>query len=56
MRFASLPGDPLDSLCRDFITEDRQVLASVGGGELEGIQSLIQNEATEWLVRGAALS
>jgi len=32
MRFASLPGDLLDSLCGDFITEDLgQVLASVCG-------------------------
>src|SRR6516225_12357920 len=41
VRFASLPGDLLDSLCGDFITADLdQVLASVCGGELEGIQSL----------------
>jgi hypothetical protein len=57
VRFASLPGDLLDSLCGDFITEDLgQVLASVCGGELEGIQSLIENEATDEWVRGAALS
>ncbi len=57
VRFASLPGDLLDSLCGDFITEDLgQVLASVCGGELAGIQSLIENEdADEW-ARGAALS
>ena len=47
----------LDSLCGDFITEDLgQVLASVCGGELAGIQSLIENEATDQWVRGAALS
>src|SRR5437016_1003185 len=57
VRFASLPGDLLDSLCSDFITEDLgQVLASVCGGELAGIQSLIENEATDQWVRGAALS
>jgi hypothetical protein len=57
VRFASLPGDLLDSLCGDFITEDLgQVLASVCGGELAGIQSLIENEATDEWVRGAALS
>ncbi len=57
VRFASLPGDLLDSLCGDFITEHLgQVLASVCGGELTGIQSLIENEATDEWVRGAALS
>ena len=57
VRFASLPGDLLDSLCGDFITEDLgQVLASVCGGELAGIQSLIENEGTDEWVRGAALS
>ena len=57
VRFASLPGDLLDSLCGDFITEDLgQVLASVCGGELAGIQSLIENEDTDQWVRGAALS
>jgi hypothetical protein len=57
IRFAALPGDLLDSLCGDFITEDLgQVLASVCGGELAGIQSLIENEDTDEWVRGAALS
>ena len=57
VRFASLPGDLLDSLCGDFITEDLgRVLASVCGGELEGIQSLIENEDTDEWVRSAALS
>jgi uncharacterized protein DUF1186 len=57
IRFASLQGDLLDSLCGDFITEDLgQVLASVCGGELAGIQSLIENEDTDEWVRGAALS
>jgi hypothetical protein len=57
VRFASLPGDLLDSLCGDFITEDLgRVLASVCGGELAGIQSLIETEATDEWVRGAALS
>ena len=57
VRFASLPGGRLDSLCGDFITEDlNAVLASVCGGELAGIQSLIENEATDQWVRGAALS
>ena len=57
VRFASLPGDLLDSLCGDFITEDLgQVLASVCGGDLTAIQSLIENEDTDEWVRGAALS
>jgi Protein of unknown function (DUF1186) len=57
VRLASLPGDLLDSLCGDFITEDLgAVLASVCGGELVGIQSLIENKATDEWIRGAALS
>src|SRR6516164_739601 len=57
VRFSSLQGDLLYSLCGDFITEDLgRVLASVCGGELAGIQSLIENEATDEWVRGAALS
>jgi len=57
IRFALLPGDLLDSLCGDFITEDLgQVLASVCGGELDGIQSLIENEEADEWTRGAALS
>ena len=57
VRFASLPGELLDSLCGDFITEDLgRILASVCGGELAGIQTLIENESTDEWVRGAALS
>ncbi len=56
VRLASLPGDLLDSLCSDFITEDLgRVLASVCGGELEGMQSLIENEDIDQWVRGSAL-
>ena len=57
VRFALLPGNLLDSSCGDFLTMDLgRVLASVCGGELEGIQSVIENEdADEW-ARGAALS
>ena len=56
VRLASLPGDLADSLCSDFITGDLgRVLASVCGGELEGIKSVIENEdANEW-ARGAAV-
>jgi hypothetical protein len=57
VRFASLPGDVLDSLCGDFIMEDLgRILASVSGGELAGIQSLIESEATDEWARSAALS
>jgi hypothetical protein len=56
VRLASLPSDLLDALCGQFLTEGLgQVLASVCGGELAGIQSLIENEATDQWVRGAAL-
>lgn len=56
VRFALLPSDLLDTLCGDFLTEDLgQVLASVCGGDLKGIQSVIENEdADEW-ARGSAL-
>jgi len=57
VEFASLPGELLDSLCGDFLTGDLgRVLASVCGGELAGIQSLIENEGVYEWVRGAALS
>jgi hypothetical protein len=57
VRLASLPGDLLYSLCGDFLTEDLgQILASVCGGELEGIQSVIENENADQWARGAALS
>jgi hypothetical protein len=57
VRLALLPGDLQYSFCGDFITSDLgQVLASVCGGELGGIRSVIENEdADEW-ARGAALS
>lgn len=56
LRIALLPGDLLESLFGDSITESfGQVLASVCGGDIQGIQSLIENpDADEW-VRGAAL-
>jgi hypothetical protein len=57
LRFALLPGDLLDALGGDFITEDLgRILASVCGGDIQGIQSLIENDqAYEW-ARVAALS
>ena len=57
VRFALLPGDLLDSLCGCFITQGLgNVLASVCGGELGGIQSVIENEEADEWARGAALS
>jgi hypothetical protein len=55
VRIAQLPSDLLESLFGDSLTESLgSVLASVCDGELEGIQSIIENpEADEW-VRGAA--
>ncbi|MGA3080413.1 MAG: DUF1186 domain-containing protein [Terracidiphilus sp.] len=57
LRIALLPSYLLESLFGDCITESfGRVLASVCGGDMEGIQSLIENpDADEW-VRGAALS
>ena len=56
VRIALLPGDLLDSLFSDFITENLgNVLASVCDGHVEEIQAIIENpDADEW-VRGAAL-
>jgi hypothetical protein len=56
VRIAQLPSDLLDSLFGDFITEGLgKVLASVCGGDMQGIRSIIENtDADEW-VRGAAL-
>jgi hypothetical protein len=56
LHLALLPGDLQYSLCADFITDDLgRVLASVCGGDLVGIQFLIENkDADEW-ARGAAL-
>jgi hypothetical protein len=56
VRFCLLPGDFLDLLYGDFLTDGLgRVLASVCGGRVEGIQSIIENEdAYEW-VRGAAI-
>lgn len=57
VRIAMLPSELLESLFGDCITESLgQVLASVCGGDIAGIQSLIENEAADEWVRGAALS
>jgi uncharacterized protein YchJ len=56
VRIALLPNDLLESLLDDCLTESLgQVLASVCGGNLEGIQSLIENPAANEWARGAAL-
>jgi len=57
LRLALLPSELLDELCGDFVTETLgRVLASVCGGELAGIKSLIENpEADEW-ARSAGLT
>uniref|UniRef100_Q02D22 SEC-C motif domain protein n=1 Tax=Solibacter usitatus (strain Ellin6076) TaxID=234267 RepID=Q02D22_SOLUE len=57
LRFGRLPGKLLDELCGDFLTEDyEKVLASVSGGDISGIQSLIQDESVDVWVRSVALS
>lgn len=57
VRYASLPDDVLDSLSGDFVTEDlSRVLASVCGGDLSGIQSLIENQSVSQWARGAAVA
>jgi Protein of unknown function (DUF1186)/SEC-C motif len=56
VRFAFLPGDLQYSLCGDFITESLgRVLASVCGGELAGMQSVIESEDADQWARAAAL-
>ena len=56
VRIALLPSDLLESLFGDCITEDLgRVLASVCDGNLEGIQSIIENPAANEWARGAAL-
>ena len=54
---AQFPSDLLEELCGDFVTATLgQVLASVCGGDLKGIQSIIQNEQADEWARGAGLS
>ena len=56
IRIAQLPSDLLESLFSDFITENLDsVLASVCGGDLAGIQSLIEDKNVDEWVRGAAV-
>lgn len=57
VRFALLPGEGLDALCGDFVTDDlSRVLASLCGGDLSGIQSIIENAQADPYVRVAALN
>ncbi|MGB6743969.1 MAG: DUF1186 domain-containing protein, partial [Terracidiphilus sp.] len=56
VRIAGLPGDLLDSLFGDFTASDLgNVLASVCGGDMRGIRTIIENETADEWVRGSAL-
>ena len=57
LKIGMLPSDLLDALLGDFVTEAfGNALASTCGGDIAGIQSLIENaNADEW-IRGAALA
>ena len=56
LRIALLPSDLLESVFGDSITGDFDaVFASVCGGEIAGLQALIENPAADEWVRGAAL-
>ena len=55
VRFGRLPRELLRSLCGDFLTEDyANVLASVSGGDVSAIQSLIEDESVDVRVRSVA--
>jgi hypothetical protein len=57
VQYASLPPGLVDALGGDFNTGDLgRVLASVCGGDLSGIASLIEGENIDQWVRGAAVS
>jgi hypothetical protein len=56
LRIALLPSDLLDSLFGDNITSSfDSVFASLCGGAVQGIQSLIENESVDQWVRGSGL-
>ena len=56
LRIASLPEDLLESLLGETVTDDLgRILASVCGGEIKGIQSLIEDENAGESSRIAAL-
>jgi len=57
VRLASLPGELSHDLTGGFITQGLgQALASVCGGELAGIRSVVENEGCDQWARSAALS
>jgi hypothetical protein len=56
LRIALLPSDLLESLFGDCTTSSfDSVFASICGGDVEGIQSLIENESVDEWVRGGGL-
>jgi uncharacterized protein YecA (UPF0149 family) len=56
LRIALLPGDLLESLFGDCVTESfGKVFASVCDGNLKGMQSIIEDPAVDEWIRGAAL-
>jgi len=56
VRIALLPGDDLEKLFGDFIPSALDsVLASVCGGDLDGIKSIIECETADEWARGAAI-
>lgn len=56
LKIALLPSDLLESLFGDCVTESfGKVFASVCDGNLEGIQSIMENSAADEWVRGAVL-
>jgi hypothetical protein len=56
VRLCLLPGDFLHLLCGIFLAEGvGRVLASVCGGRVEGIQSIIENEDADGVARGTAI-
>jgi hypothetical protein len=57
IRIASLPGDLADSVCGGFLADGLgKVLASVCGGDLKEIQSLIENEEVDGYARWSGLN
>jgi hypothetical protein len=56
-QFLSLPGSMLDKLVGAFLTEDLgRVLASVCGGRIEPLASLVEDRTRDQFVRAVALS
>ncbi|MGC9347482.1 MAG: DUF1186 domain-containing protein [Anaerolineae bacterium] len=54
--FFSIPGEITLDVTGDFVTEDLgKVLASVSGGDIEPMKTLVENPAVNEFVRGAAM-